>query len=999
MNHCLRAAFVLLALAFVANLTTVSTADSNGAPQSAVAQFLQDITKQEQIKATTKRVGEQLEGVLGEFDRNGITGEDVKVLRAIRGVLDRLSEKEMATVIEFLQQSRTAADPSVATRSATEAYAGQKTIVVQFQQLVLEYQRQQALYEISLRLKELATRQTANMWQGVALAKATEHKTSFGAFDENQRISLRYQQSEQNPLKDETAAILGRLERLAKEITDGAAADRAKTAAQQAKDGALMSSLAGASDELKEEKLRLLSAIGNEKNARDQMREVARLLILSPETTDALKQAILELGRAIDTQKNLATETAKVRRQDEADKRATDQAATVDDTDLIRRDIDALAPIASEYLRTATDKMQEARASLSADEDVKKRVQDAAPKQEEAVTQMQSARRALEEQLARAEQAREKPENNLAALRDLQQNVRDLIQKQETNKQETASTDRKQLPSKAPKQGELKDAAQDLQVRASKPSPEAAQSIGEAAAQMQKSQNSLAQEQNNAPAQQAAVDALQRAEQQLAQNIAELEQAEKDLAQIEEMLKRLVGIISDHQAVQFVTTQQALRAKPEPEPLKQAATAQTQLGKDTAMLQRDSEPLVPAASQHLTSAAEAMQMAKVDLEKAAPAAAQPRQDEALVALYHAKREFENRINELRDKLGLPPAQDMDTLAEAQRRIEEAQKKVSEALQQLQQAPPGLMEALQKQQQEIAESLRELREDGKPVPSLTRAEQAAGDAARQLKQSNLPGAVESMKAARKSIEQARQSRPAAADTARQTPALAELDEKQDKVQQAAEALLAVQQKASEQSMQAAAEALKDANKAIGPLAAGAMGQMPAGAQAALQSAQGSTAQGSAQASANQNSPAQQSATAAAQALAQAQGALALAQAGIGSEAAMAQKGDGNGEGQAKGKGQDGGKGKAEGEGRGESQANATGKGKGQPSSQGNGNKGNWDADGGDGSRNTVTGSSSFTRLPSRDRAALQQSQTEKYPQEYGPLVEQYLRNLSDQATDK
>ena len=108
---------------------------------------------------------------------------------------------------------------------------------------------------------------------------------------------------------------------------------------------------------------------------------------------------------------------------------------------------------------------------------------------------------------------------------------------------------------------------------------------------------------------------------------------------------------------------------------------------------------------------------------------------------------------------------------------------------------------------------------------------------------------------------------------------------------------------------------------------------------------------------------------------------------------------NGEGKAEGKGKDGGKGRAEGDGRGESQANATGKGKGQPTSQGNGNKGNWDADGGDGARNMVTGSSSFTRLPSRDRAAIQQSQNEKYPQEYGPLVEQYLRNLSDQSTDK
>src|SRR5467141_3363247 len=121
--------------------------------------ILQQELKQQQIKATTKRVGDQLETVIAEFDRNGIAGEDVKVLRAIRGVLDKLSEKDMARVIEYLQQSRADVDPSAAARTATEAFAGQKSIVVQLQQLVLEYQRQQALYEISLRLKELASRQ------------------------------------------------------------------------------------------------------------------------------------------------------------------------------------------------------------------------------------------------------------------------------------------------------------------------------------------------------------------------------------------------------------------------------------------------------------------------------------------------------------------------------------------------------------------------------------------------------------------------------------------------------------------------------------------------------------------------------------------------------------------------------------------------------------------------------------------------------------------------
>ena len=46
-----------------------------------------------------------------------------------------------------------------------------------------------------------------------------------------------------------------------------------------------------------------------------------------------------------------------------------------------------------------------------------------------------------------------------------------------------------------------------------------------------------------------------------------------------------------------------------------------------------------------------------------------------------------------------------------------------------------------------------------------------------------------------------------------------------------------------------------------------------------------------------------------------------------------------------------------------------------------------------------GGHSYIGLPKRDRAAILQSQSEKYPQEYGPLVEQYLKNLADQSSEK
>ena len=102
--------------------------------------------------------------------------------------------------------------------------------------------------------------------------------------------------------------------------------------------------------------------------------------------------------------------------------------------------------------------------------------------------------------------------------------------------------------------------------------------------------------------------------------------------------------------------------------------------------------------------------------------------------------------------------------------------------------------------------------------------------------------------------------------------------------------------------------------------------------------------------------------------------------------MAQAGQGQGKGQ-----------QAQGRGQGQGKL-GQGQGQGTPGPQGNGRQGNWDGAGGaDGPRRGTTGSGQFTGLPKRDRAAIQQSQGENYPQEYGALVEQYLKNLSDQSS--
>jgi hypothetical protein len=933
--------------------------------------LLQQELKQQQLRVTTQRVGEQLAAIIEEFDRNGIAGEDVEVLRTIRGVLGLLSEKDMQEVIRLLQQARETADGQASNQDVAKAFAGQKGIMIKLEQLLREYQRQHALYELSLRFKELANKQAANMRLSVWLAKLTEGKSP-NAFDEGQKLNLQLQQTEQESLKAEVRITVEKLEALAKQVLDGPSADRPKAGLQQVKDGGLLPALDSAVEEIT--KARLMSAAGNEKRARDQLREIARVLIHSQDPAETLRQALRELEQTIDQQKQVMADTRKVERKEDSTMIETRQAELVDSTDLIRRDVDSIAPSAVEHLRASIDRMQEARGVLSNERDLKKQRDRTPPKQAEALTNMELARRALQEELAKAEEKAAQPENALAALKQLHEEIRELAQEQEKLKAETAAAEQKDLLSKAPKQGELKDKAQELQQKAAPQTPSAAQTIGEAATQMQRAQNSLAGNQNNPAAQQAAIDALNKAAQQLEQELARLEQAQQELALLEELLKRLVAIIERQLKVQLSTAKEA--AKPEPSPLQEIAGQQERLGAETGQLQQEASKPVPKAAAHLGNAKDDMAQAKSALDKPAPKVAQPLQSEALADLYLAKREIEEKIEELQHALGIDPSADAQSLADAAALIEKAQQEVNQAMDAMQQAPPGLMESLLAQQQQIADALGPMSQNEPPASPLAKAQQSAGKAAQQLAKTDLPGAVESMKSAQSAMQQAEQ----AEQKEQKSSGLPDVSKRQAEVQKLAEALLSAQQAVSQSAMQKAGELLEQAGSDISPITAGELGPLPPMAQSALQSAQKDLAEGTSKACSGQCPSAQASAAAAAQSLAQARAALSLAQAGLGSQ-------PGNVPGQ----------GQQPGQGRGKNQGQ--GQGRGQPGPEGTGRQGNWTGTGGDGTRREGNGLGTFTGLPARDRAAILQSQSEKYPQEYGPLVEQYLKNLSDQAGEK
>lgn len=972
---------------------------------SGVDQMQQQEVRQGQIKTTTQRVAEQLAAVISEFERNAIEGEDVKALRAIRGVLGRLSERDMQQVIQWLHQARENANPKTAARSATDAYAGQRSIISQLNQLVLEHQRQQALYELSLRFKEFAERQAANMWLGVALAKETEGKTLTG-FSEAQESSLRVQQIDQENLREEVRLALEQLEKLAREITDGPAAGRPKLALEQAQQGGLHPALDGAVENLKTGLMGW--ATGQERRARDQLRDISRLLLLSQDGREVLRQALREVEQTIDQQQAVAKDTRTID-QDDTAKVQPRQAQVVDQADVVRRDVQSLAPLAAERLKDAIAQMHEAGAVFNEKKEPQARRDQAPPKQEAALASLEQARQALREQLAKAEAMARAPANNLEALRNLQAQVRTLAKAEEQLKTDAAAAEKKDLTAQAARQGELKNTARDLQQKAGAAASPAAASMGEAADQMQKAQASLAAGENNPAAQQAAMDALNQAGQQLDQDIAKLEQVQKELAQLEALKQKLLPVIQEQQKVQFGTAKEALNPAPKTSP--ELSDRQGKLAADTGQLRQDSSAPAPAAAARLDSARNRMETARNQLNNSTPKGAQPEQTEALADLHSAKREMEQRINELRDSLGLEPLDQGQSLADAEARIQQARRETEQAISQMQQAPPGMLDTLAQQQRQISGSLGNLGPGAAGGTPVSQARQAAERAAQQLGRADLANAVESMRAAQNALQQAQPANQDKAPSAppkppasgEAPPTLPQLQQQQQEARQIAESMLQQLKAAPDSALQQAGQSLENAGSALSPVTAGELGQLPRSVQAVLQNAQSALADSAAQASAGQAVPAHSQASNASWALAQAQAALALARDGMGSESMMAQGNQGQNQGQGQGKGQ--GQGQAQGQGQGKGQgkgAAAPGQssGQGAPGAQGSGRQGNWAGPGGaEGPQSDITGTGRFIGLPARDRAAILQSQSEKYPQEYGPLVEQYLKNLSDQAGGK
>jgi hypothetical protein len=928
--------------------------------ETPIDQARQGGARQSEIQQESKELASQLENMLDEYSRNGLGGDDSATIRSLRDVMGRVSQKDMERIRELLQQGGNNRDAQSALKAIADAYSAQKGVLLQLKRVLADHERSKEALELSHQATELADRQAAALQTAIGAAQwALADAKNQG----NVQGLIEAQKAEQKAIADELKLLEKKIGAFAKDPQNKGMADRfARGIEETGKVAPVLDSAVKAMEEN-----RLFEAVTAQKTARDQMRQLARTIAPPKDDVETLRQAVQQTERMLAQQKELQTAVERayvppfekwiadglkdpksrlardLKSMKLAGKTAAELAAhagvknlhnilskaanealaglesrqgdVANQVESISQEIAKTAAPAAQSLQNALAPMQDARAEM-----VSRNAEAAAKPVNDAVAAMEKAKADLENRLALAERAEEAAGDPVARLQDLQKKARDLMAEQaaETQKNAQPGAPGQAVPDAA-KQAELAQKAQDLQNKAAPDAPAAADALAKAAANMQQAAGAMNKPGNPAAAQQqAAMQNLAKAEQQLGQKLAQAQAAQAAIAQAEKALSELAKIIEAQQKLQIDTALAAAKPSMPKSEIIAYAPREEAIRRDTETLSKAPAPAAPVqvpapgipSGAALARAVGFMGQARIFLEKADAALANPEEQKALKELYAVQDSLQAQLQAAQEQLGAEAAAQAEAAqaeaaAAAAEALAQAQTKTGEAQNAMEQAQAAPEAAAAPQNPQAANAPQEGAQAPAPAtPPTPPGQQAAAP---------------------------RPPQPGAPGNANQQAA--------GKLEQAAEAVAA----ASADSRGLSKEAQGAMRNALEALAAAA-----------------------AKAAANQTAPAQADAQKAQNALAQAQAALSQAQAGVASTPAQGEQGA-------------------------DSTGGAPG---GTKPGQGNSPAG--------GTASTIAGAPTigkggFLGLPERERATIVQAQSEKYPQQYGAEVEQYLRNLADESS--
>ena len=234
--------------------------------------------------------------LVDEFARNGLAGTDVEILNGMQSVLGKISAELMPEIVTQLKAARTGEDETGKRSQALTAYANQKSAAFQMRQVLLEYQRQLALYQLAERVQLLGDRQSSNLHEGVALITAVQKPTA-SRRKSDFAISRQLQETEQFALHREVALVLSTLKNM-QATFEGSLENRPREALAFVEEHKLLPAMLSAYDDLKGQ--RLLSAAGYEKSARDTLWRLVMILQPDRAPLDRLLDGLEKLDELVD---------------------------------------------------------------------------------------------------------------------------------------------------------------------------------------------------------------------------------------------------------------------------------------------------------------------------------------------------------------------------------------------------------------------------------------------------------------------------------------------------------------------------------------------------------------------------------------------------------------------------------------------------------------------------------------------------------------------------
>ncbi|HEX4084083.1 MAG TPA: hypothetical protein VHY22_04170 [Chthoniobacteraceae bacterium] len=907
----------------------------NAAPDAGVLQ--QSATRQEQIRGEAKQLEARLDEVIADYQRNGLAkGEDFNTLKSVRATLGTLSDAEMEKVVALLNEART--QPGNSADETAKAYDGQKNISLRLKQILAAHDQQQDIDALATSLNQLADRQGANLSTALDSKQlAAQDKSAAG--QTAIAASMEAQQGEQTAIAGEIQLLAGKLSQIATTSANykDAATQLAAVQPQAAAAGTALT--AGKIDD----------AVAGETAAREALIRIAQALSPADQKQSRTESSADQLANIAQEQRGLQQKTA-----------AMDKA---------------LQLIAAQQGQEATDKFIDQEISKPTNRMV----------------------RLLAADGITANSPLDQIRNDPQMQRRLADRVKDIKRQQDDANQKLAAlaSDQQALAAKA------EMVREDL----AKTVPQTAAPMADALTQMNTAQNALAQgdgqqaEQGQADAA-AQLDAAAKIAAQQANGPQQAQAAGTRQQQLQQLQKqaqalsqRETGSVQQADAAKTGAPAQAAAALQQD----MAATAQA-MQQGAAGLQSQAAAPLQAAQQAMNTAAQTMRAGGM------PTVAQTAQQNAAQQLAAAAQQL--------GQDAAAAAQEQQQLAAVEREIQEIARLIQGQLivnsttdKDIGENRTGRrdLEGLSRQQGGVkneTESVLKAITVPATVAALGEAATDMADVIGKLTETTAQDAQPPEKAALAALYKAQDG---LADQAQQMAQ--NLGEAQATPQQLA-ATEAELNRAQQQdgAAQQAMDQNQNPQQAVGNLAqagqqmAAAAGQpqaLPQAARDAMRQAQQALGQAQAAAQSGDQQQAQVAAQAAGQDMAAAQSAMGQMQAGVGQLTAPQNGADQQGQGQGQGQGQQPGQGQGQGMAQGQSQGA-------QPPQQGIGaNEKNWSDQGGLASRNgqTVHGGSQFIALPERDRAALQQSQSEKYPQEYGAEVEEYMRSLASDSGDK